>query len=566
MASLALILVCFSGFCAAIPVSSPEHIICMQATWEAIIVFLVTNYGVHALTVKYLPGETGWKAIFWICIALFIPFSAVWHGARVIMAGKKYGESDLSHTTRTGALCTLVQTNDWRPLAGECINGRIETKDITILSDDDPEPDMNESPLKETPLMEIPPTKPQSTTDEQRQELDSSVEPPSDENEIIPVESIAMITAVVGNSWIGLCIEDIATPPLDTVHAYYVHGLYPSPLPDGYAFKIVPDDLSLSTTDESVKLYSTRSIIGAAAAIFSVIQTAITLYHTRGDQVEKWGYAAYGLSAIPYLLMSGMNLLANMVTPDYGALFMLRSEVMDEAEQRGYKFDGTVGRLDIACESGELRPFAVHSVEEIAGDKTTVRVKVTEIGTGIREADPTKEVAVVGVETLEPMTGTDIEAIPSGDNQQHKDIQPNESQIAPYKNPTELPADLVIPSLGRSAKSNKIVSRQEIAFRILGYLVLAVTIIMPYVLIYILTKFQEGSESTSQQRSFMMTWLVAGQLIGLTSSRWEAEKWGPGEVFNFIGLTNIFAAVVLWITVIEMMQASNICEATSVAR
>ena len=46
--------------------------------------------------------------------------------------------------------------------------------------------------------------------------------------------------------------------------------------------------------------------------------------------------------------MSVINLSAHFVTPDYPALYMVHSEVMDEAATRGGgKFDGTVGMLQV---------------------------------------------------------------------------------------------------------------------------------------------------------------------------------------------------------------------------
>jgi len=65
------------------------------------------------------------------------------------------------------------------------------------------------------------------------------------------------------------------------------------------------------------QLYINRSVLTSAASVFQMISSVITLYRTRGNQIEQFGYTAYGLSVIPYALMSLVNLLANMVTPDY---------------------------------------------------------------------------------------------------------------------------------------------------------------------------------------------------------------------------------------------------------
>ena len=75
--------------------------------------------------------------------------------------------------------------------------------------------------------------------------------------------------------------------------------------------------------------------------------TAVTLYQTQGDQIERYGYAAFGLTVIPYLVMSVVNLLSTILTPEYSTLYMVESLVMEEARRRdGAYFTGAVGRLD----------------------------------------------------------------------------------------------------------------------------------------------------------------------------------------------------------------------------
>ena len=56
-------------------------------------------------------------------------------------------------------------------------------------------------------------------------------------------------------------------------------------------------------------------------------------------------YAAFQLTLIPYGLMSVVNILCGFVTPNYGAVYMVNSTIMEEARRRGWTFDGTVGEL-----------------------------------------------------------------------------------------------------------------------------------------------------------------------------------------------------------------------------
>lgn len=61
----------------------------------------------------------------------------------------------------------------------------------------------------------------------------------------------------------------------------------------------------------------------------------ITIYQARGDQIQRYGYAAFGLTVVPYAFMSVLNGAANLVTPQYATMFLIRTPAMTEAEQRG---------------------------------------------------------------------------------------------------------------------------------------------------------------------------------------------------------------------------------------
>lgn len=82
----------------------------------------------------------------------------------------------------------------------------------------------------------------------------------------------------------------------------------------------------------------------ALLAIFQSLYAAFTLYHTRGTQLKQYGYAAFGLTVAQYIVMSILNLLGLVLTPDYDAMYMVSKDVMQEAEKRGYRFDGVVGK------------------------------------------------------------------------------------------------------------------------------------------------------------------------------------------------------------------------------
>lgn len=57
------------------------------------------------------------------------------------------------------------------------------------------------------------------------------------------------------------------------------------------------------------------SILKTIAAIIQIIYGSFELYQSRGRQIARFGYAAYSLTVIPYIIMSLMNLLATFAEP-----------------------------------------------------------------------------------------------------------------------------------------------------------------------------------------------------------------------------------------------------------
>lgn len=141
-----------------------------------------------------------------------------------------------------------------------------------------------------------------------------------------------------------------------------IHGQ--SYLPNGYRFAYVPNTSALvfrqqligntenGTTEDTYKILTgglaasfnvSRAIISLVQAIWAII----TLYYSRGNQAERYGYAAFGLTVAPYAYMSIINLAATCITSSYRAIYMVRTSLMREAESKGGKFVGEVADLDL---------------------------------------------------------------------------------------------------------------------------------------------------------------------------------------------------------------------------
>jgi hypothetical protein len=80
--------------------------------------------------------------------------------------------------------------------------------------------------------------------------------------------------------------------------------------------------------------------------MFQTGYAAYSVYRARGDQITVYGYAAFGLTVIPYITMSILNLVAQIVSDDYPMLYMIQSAEMDEAIERGGTFLGPVAKLE----------------------------------------------------------------------------------------------------------------------------------------------------------------------------------------------------------------------------
>lgn len=114
------------------------------------------------------------------------------------------------------------------------------------------------------------------------------------------------------------------------------------------ASPIQPDPSGHHRPRSSVKsdISSSYNFSKGIAALFQTIYATVTLVKTRGDQIQRYGYAAFGFTVAPYLVMSIVNLLGTLLTPDYSAIYLIESDIMKEAIKRGCYFKGTVGILD----------------------------------------------------------------------------------------------------------------------------------------------------------------------------------------------------------------------------
>ena len=113
-----------------------------------------------------------------------------------------------------------------------------------------------------------------------------------------------------------------------------IHGTRNLPPGGGYEFVLVPPQVIVNSgaagqdLSDTTEIATSTSVATALIGVYQIIYGAITLYLARGNQMELYGYASFGLTVVPYILMTIVNLLAQFFTDDYATLYMVRNDVM----------------------------------------------------------------------------------------------------------------------------------------------------------------------------------------------------------------------------------------------
>jgi hypothetical protein len=85
-----------------------------------------------------------------------------------------------------------------------------------------------------------------------------------------------------------------------------------------------------STTAIPSSYSALKSLVAVTQALFA----ATTLYNSKGHQIDRFGYAAFGLTVVPYALMSIVNLIANLVCPEYPAMYLISNQALQNLQHQ----------------------------------------------------------------------------------------------------------------------------------------------------------------------------------------------------------------------------------------
>ena len=293
--------------------------------------------------------------------------------------------------------------------------------------------------------------------------------------------------------------------------------------PEQYKFAFVPLNTKVSklehpTPTESPfstpKLSPSFNLIKGVASLLQLIYTSFTLYHTNGGQLNRYGYVAPGLTVIPYAVMSLLNLIANLLTPQYQTLYLVRSEVMDEAERRaGSPFHYVVG--EIVDESGTDDDG--QSESEISGS--------------FKDDDKVLYVT------------------PSESAEKDKKIEISETSDGSTNQTISVPS---CPRFRRTDDTRYMARCSRITSRLCEISLVTFIFGVEILIALAFSKFS-GQQSTLMQRRWIVTWMTTGYYIGVLSSIWSYYRvaWRHNRrprTFFYHWLWRVFRSMVTAVT------------------
>ena len=314
-----------------------------------------------------------------------------------------------------------------------------------------------------------------------------------------------------------------------------VHGV--CRLPRGYRIVQLEDSFKISSekgqSPGDMELCTSYNMPKAIMAVLQTLFASITLYQSRGDQISLYGYASFGLTTIPYIVMSIMNFCVGIILPDYPTVFIVLSKASDEAVTGGGRIEGAVGRLiEIDRDSD---PDSVRSESEENAPSESAMLE-----NGRRNPTPRTAAAQAGAH--------------SG----------GENSVQNIGLSQEIPIGFVEvkPRLWRNMGKG-------LALPIVMFIFGAI----PIAVIGGLTHFKAG-HSTRAQRVWTMMWLVFGIFYGPSFELWSSqpvfEYWvrerGPmgssADLFVDVGLLGV-SAIGGFVVVGQMLKAYGSCRLLS---
>ncbi|KAL8341063.1 hypothetical protein RB601_006928 [Gaeumannomyces tritici] len=281
------------------------RVLCRPAEWTDVLLFFATNHFAHAATTISRPGQSTASTIAMILQALTIPSLGVHLALMTILRGiskPRWGgirSSSLQKAAGAGALFAVVKAGAGQSQKAGMPDGEA-SKDVEmgVLL---PEPPAGHVGGRGGPL--------RAKEGESWQQVSGSFD--------------SLLYNTVDSDYTSQ----------NNKFSSKIHGI--CELPEGYDLVMVQPDAEFEKGDEeTIALSCHFNVTKALVSILQLIFSVTTLYQAQGSQLERFGYAAYGLSVAPYAWMTLLNLLASLACPEYDRTYIVGSQGLDDLERR----------------------------------------------------------------------------------------------------------------------------------------------------------------------------------------------------------------------------------------
>ncbi|KAJ0108478.1 uncharacterized protein J7T55_002082 [Diaporthe amygdali] len=284
------------------PAGSTNHgdpnLLCVPPSWTDLAVFFGTNYLAHAATLIARPGQSLAETIVDTANALFIPGSGMIRAIRLLFFYTDLHRSSppLQKAAKAGALCMVVRRTHVSRAMGE---------------NDDAE-DGNGG-------------------DWFSRHFSLATDPV-----YVPLSRSILGTCIIRDRE-RYCLVEVS--PLVPLREFMPEDAPASPTLSSASSSSAGKTESVPSVPSSVRRPKSHRIevpgqLDIAKILVSILQLIwgiSTLYNARGNQIDLYGYAAFGLTVTPYAVMSFLNLLVSLILPVHNNMYLVWTEDMRDA-------------------------------------------------------------------------------------------------------------------------------------------------------------------------------------------------------------------------------------------
>lgn len=318
-------------------------VVCRPGDWMDVAKFFLFNFLVHAVTVVNAPGAKTLRSVNTSLTAILLPFSGAYRAFQSMAFYRWAKEDDLHIALRAQALCTTIPS-EHHP------TGHVLFPSLNVIEVHGQHSVPTYGFLEWTGI--------KATT-------------------LRPSYQLSRVP------W-WFAITPLKPPARSTSH-----GLSSTSLQTVVEHNPMPE----------TKISCDYNIMKIFAAILQILSGLFQIYQSRGTQLDRYGYSAYSLTVIPYVLMSLVNLLVCICIPQYPMMYIVHY-------------------------GGKKRPIPESRMEtpEISRALSLAQISHASSSADISRAPPPTE--ILSPEDRPTATGTDLQADVPG-----RSISPMEQSI-----------------------------------------------------------------------------------------------------------------------------------------